>query len=133
MTEGYFPGSRQPIKPPAGGAPDPLAGREGKTFTIGGKSIELFTISQLAYYLNRKPVTIRKWEEKGVIPKATYAKPGANNDPRGRRRLYSREQVLVIVFAARDEGILDNPHAQISQTNFKTKVWTGFRELAAKR
>jgi hypothetical protein len=129
MPEEYFPGSRQPITPLSGPA-DPLAGRKGKEYTIGGKPVELFTISQLAYYLNRKPVTIRKWEEKGVIPKATYAKPGAGGDPRGRRRLYSRDQVVAIVTIADAEGILHNPHAQISQTNFKAKVWAEFKRLA---
>lgn len=129
MTEGYFPGSRQPV---TGLAPpkDPLGGATGKSFTIGGRAVELFTISQVAELLRRKPVTIRKWEEKGVIPKATYSKPGANKDPRGRRRLYSRDQVLALVTIADAEGILYNPHAQISQTNFKAKVWAEFKRLA---
>jgi hypothetical protein len=132
MTEGYFPGSRQPITPVAG-AKDILAGRKGKEFTIGGKPVELFTISQLAYFLNRKPVTIRKWEEKGVVPPATFAKPGAGGDPRGRRRLYSRAQVEAMVTIAEAEGILNNPHAQIGQTQFKAKVWAEFKRLAAQR
>lgn len=131
MTEGYFPGSRLPISDPV--AKDPLGGVTGKTFTIGGKPVELFTISQVAELLRRRPVTIRKWEEKGVIPPATYAKPGANKDPRGRRRLYSRGQVLALVTLADAEGILYNPHAQISQTNFKAKVWAEFKRLAAQR
>lgn len=129
MTEDYFPGSRQPI---TGLAPakDPLAGREGKTYTIGGKPVELFTISQVAEALRRKPVTIRKWEERKVIPPATFAKPGAGGDPRGRRRLYSRDQLVALVTLADAENILHNPHAQISQTNFKAKVWAEFKRLA---
>lgn len=125
----FFPGSNQPITPPAGSR-DLLGGREGKTFTIGGREVELFTISDLAAVLNRKPVTIRKWEEKGVIPKATYAKPGANKDLRGRRRLYSREQIEAMVTAAETEGILHNPNAQITKTNFRARVWTAFKEIA---
>lgn len=132
MTEGYFPGSRQPISP-ISGPRDPLGGRKGKEFTINHKTVELFTISDVAELLNRRPVTIRKWEEKGIIPKATFAKPGANKDPRGRRRLYSREQVTALVQIAEAEGILHNPHAQISQTNFKAKVLAEFKRLAAQR
>jgi hypothetical protein len=129
VTEDYFPGSRQPITDLAP-ARDPLGGLTGKQYTIGGKPVELFTISQVAEALHRKPVTIRKWEERGVIPKATFAKPGAGGDPRGRRRLYSRDQVLALVTIADAETILFNPHAQISQTNFKAKVWAEFKRLA---
>jgi hypothetical protein len=132
VTEGYFPGSRQPITP-ISGPKDVLEGRTGKVFTIGGRAVELFTISDVAELLNRRPVTIRKWEEKGFIPKATYAKPGANKDPRGRRRLYSREQVIALVTLADAEGILHNPHAQISQTNFAARVLSEFKRLAAER
>lgn len=130
--EGYFPGSSQPIAP-LSGPRDPLEGRKGKTFEINHKKVELFTISDVAELLNRKPVTIRKWEEKGVIPKATYSKPGANKDPRGRRRLYSREQVVALIQIAEAEGILHNPNAQISKTNFKQKVLAEFKRLAAQR
>lgn len=132
MTEGYFPGSRQPLTPVAG-LKDLLGGRTGKTYTINGKPVELFTISDVAEVLNRKPVTIRKWEERKVIPPATFAKPGAGGDKRGRRRLYSRAQVEALVTIADAEGILHNPHAQISQTNFKAKVWAEFKRLAAQR
>lgn len=129
MTEDYFPGSRQPVTPPAG-LRSPLDGHVGKTFTIGGREVELFTISQLAYYLNRKPVTIRKWEQDGVIPKATFVKPGANQDPRGRRRLYSRAQVEALVRIAGEEGILHDLHKQVSRTQFKAKVLSAFRQIA---
>jgi hypothetical protein len=132
VPEDYFPGSQQPITPLASER-DLIEGISGKQFTIGGRPVELFTISQLAEVLNRKPVTIRKWEEKGFIPKATFTKPGVGGDPRGRRRLYSRQQVKAIVEIAESEGILHNPHAQISQTNFKARVLAAFKELAAKR
>jgi hypothetical protein len=128
----FFPGSSQPISP-IGPPPDALAGRRGKTFTIGGKEIELFTISQLAFYLNRKPVTIRKWESEGVIPKATYSKPGINKDPRGRRRLYSRAQVEALVRIAAEEKILDDLHKQISTTQFKPKVLQAFKQIASQQ
>ena len=130
--QGYFPGSRQPITPP-GGLRDPLAGLVGKKFTIGGREIELFGISELADALNRKPVTIRKWEREGHIPNATYTKPGINKDPRGRRRLYSRAQIEALVKIAQEEGILHDLHKQISKTNFQAKALNAFRQIASQR
>jgi hypothetical protein len=126
----YFPGSRLPVTPPSG-PPDILRGREGKTYSIGGKDIELFTISQVAFFLNRKPVTIRKWEQEGTIPKATFVKPGANSDPRGRRRLYSRAQIEALIQVAHEEGILTDLHRQISKTQFKVKTWDAFKRIAS--
>jgi hypothetical protein len=114
------------------GLRDLLGGLSGKTFTIAGKEVELFSISELAEALNRKPVTLRKWEQKGIIPKATFVKPGANQDPRGRRRLYSREQVLALVRLADEEGILHDLHKQVTKTQFRAKAWAAFREIASK-
>lgn len=130
MSE-YFPGSRQPIPGSPAGPRDLLGGLEGKPFTISGKEVELFSISQLAEVLNRKPVTLRLWEQKGFLPKATYVKPGKDKDPRGRRRLYSREQVLALVQIAEEEGILFDLHKQISKTQFRAKALHAFREIAS--
>lgn len=126
----YYPGSNQQVAPVAG-LRDVLADYEGAVFKIKGKEVELFTISQLASVLNRKPGTIRRWELEKVIPKATYVKPGADQDPRGRRRLYSREQVLAVHQAAGEEGILTDMHKQVSKTEFSHKVWAAFRRLAS--
>jgi hypothetical protein len=130
MTD-FFPGSRQPVTPVAGFR-DLLDGEAGKTYTIGGREVELFTISQLAALLNRRPVTIRKWESEGHIPRATYAKPGKNKDVRGRRRLYSREQVEALVSIAEEEKILHDLHKQISRTKFGPKSLAAFKRLAGK-
>ena len=132
MTEGFFPGSRQPLGPVPGPPRDVLANVKGKTFTVRGREIELFTIGQVAQALNRSPQTLRAWERDHVIPNATYTKPGANGDPRGRRRLYSREQVEVIVAAAEATGILYDLSKRIGGTNFSERVYAGFKELAAK-
>lgn len=103
---------------------------EGKPFEIGGKSVELFTISQLAEVLNRRPVTIRTWEQKGIIPRATFVKPGINKDPRGRRRLYSRQQVEALVAIADEEGLLVDVHKQISKTQFQAKALSAFKRIS---
>lgn len=130
MTE-YFPGSRQVITPPAGPPPETQV-PPGKQYTIGGKPVELYTIGQVAEVLNRKPVTIRKWEREGVIPSATFVKPGANGDVRGRRRLYSRAQVEALLRIAMEEKILNDLHKQITKTEFKQKALAAFRELASR-
>ena len=127
----FFPESRQPIAPPAG-VPESLQLPAGKVFTIGGREVELFTIGQVARILNREPVTLRKWERLGTIPKATFVKPGANKDPRGRRRLYSRPQAEALLRIAMEEKILYNPNVQISKTQFTPKVFKAFKELVGK-
>jgi hypothetical protein len=125
----YFPGSRQKIAPPAG-PPDPLGGLTGTVTQVKGRPVELFTIGQLSQVLNRRPVAIRAWETEGVIPKATYVKPGKDGDKRGRRRLYSRAQVEALVRIAAEEGILHDKHKQISRTQFASKVLEAFRQIA---
>lgn len=130
--ERFFPGSRQPLTGPPG-LPDPLRGLEGRQFPVGNGTVELFTISQLAEALNRRPVTIRTWEQKGIIPKATYVKPGINKDPRGRRRLYSRAQVEALVTIAAEEGLLADVHKQISKTQFQRKALDAFKKIAGQQ
>ncbi|MAF59643.1 hypothetical protein CL631_02220 [bacterium] len=57
-----------------------------KDYVIDGEVKLLYTIGELARAIDKQPVTIRKWEEKGVIPPAKY-RDGSN------RRLYSAEQI----------------------------------------
>lgn len=130
MTE-FFPGSRVPLTgvpgiPSEYAIPDEF----GKDFEIAGKSMRLYSIGELAVILKRRPVTIRKWERLATIPKATFVKPGV--DARGRRRLYSREQVEAMLRIAMEEKILDVQTMQISKTQFTPKVFAAFRELAAR-
>lgn len=131
MTEGYFPGSRQPISLPSSGR-DVLDGLTGKVFTVRGAEVELFTIGQVAQALNRSAQTIRGWEKDGVIPAATFTKPGAGGDVRGRRRLYSRQQVEALVTAAEATKILHDTTRRIGSTSFTDRVFAAFKELAGK-
>ncbi len=95
---------------------------QGKFYTIKGERIELFTIGDLSAAIRKRPVTIRMWESKGWIPKANWRSPAPNghtipNIPARGRRLYTRQQVELLVRAA-DDFCLDN----------KAKAdWTGFR------
>lgn len=74
---------------------------------IVGKEREtkkMYTIGALSEALGNKPVTIRSWEAKGWLPKATYrtSKPRGEQVP-GKtvqgKRLYSQEQVMFLVKA----------------------------------
>jgi hypothetical protein len=129
VTEAFFPGSRIRATPPAG-LRDTLDGLTGKFYPVGNQQVELFTISQLAEALNREPVTVRGWEHKGFIPKATFSKPGKGGDVRGRRRLYSRAQVEALVSLAQEEGLLADKHKKITETNFAGKALLAFKQIA---
>lgn len=135
MTEPrYYPGSRRPIVDDATAAASSLrvlqsAGRE---YRIGDKTVRLYGIGDLAEALNRRPVTIRKWEKEGVIPSPTFNKPGTGGDPRGRRRLYSQAQIEGLVSIAADERILADTKKSVSRTQFKARAWALFKELTGK-
>lgn len=103
-----FPGKRMPKNRPNKKSEviitDRFNGAKPKTFKVGGEDRVFFTIGELAKALSRKPVTIRMWESRGWIPRATYRTP----KPRGvqipdksvqGRRLYSLEQVEFLMSA----------------------------------
>jgi len=137
MTD-YYPGSKMRAKtygeqqdyvelPQAEDAID----AKPRTAFLKGKEVEFYTVGALAQVLNRKPVTIRKWETEGIIPKPTFIAPSP--DKRGKRRLYTREQILGIKQIAREEGVLE-PNSNgawksLESTEFRAKVLSKFREL----
>lgn len=124
----YYPGSTTPIN-----TVRPERDRVGdwdedpRFYKVSGVEIEFFTVGHLSKALGRKPVTIRKWEADGVIPKPTYQRN--SEDPRGRRRLYTRAQVEGIVEIARQEGILKSHNRPIKNTMFTERVIKLFKEL----
>lgn len=134
-----YPGSKKPIKtfdsttsgPATQTVTDPLG--EGKKMRVGGTELEFFTIGDLARILNRKAVTIRKWETDGVIPKAVYILPSRIDDRRGVRRLYSRAQIEGLALIAQEEGVLQ-PNANgkwkaIEETEFRQRAYELFVSL----
>lgn len=130
----FYPGSRHPIiRHPnrhveAQKDPDRWDAKP-KVLKVGGVDMEFFTVGQLGMALGgRKPVTIRKWERTGVIPKPTFRKP--SDDPRGQRRLYTRAQVEGMQKIAEEEGILFAHAKPISQTDFTKRVIDLFKRLA---
>lgn len=130
----FYPGSRKPIiRHPnrvVDGPKDPHHwDAKPKVLKVNGEDREFFTIGQLGQALGgRKPVTMRKWEKTGIIPLPTFRKP--SDDPRGQRRLYTREQVEGMVRIAEEEGILMIHSKPITETDFTQRVIALFRELS---
>ena len=134
IAQEYYPGSRRPIvrhpnRNTEQQLPDPERwDAKPRVYKVRGTDVELFTVGQLAKALNRRPVTIRLWERQGIIPRSTYQRN--SEDPRGRRRLYSREQVEGMVQIAKEEGIHTTHQKPIASTNFTARVVALFRELS---
>lgn len=137
MSE-FYPGSKQKVRTfetpsePRSEATFKEFMRKPRLGTIKGNEIKFYTIGELADALNRKPVTIRKWEADGFIPKATFIAP--SGDKRGKRRLYTEAQILGLVQIAREEGVLE-PNARgswkpVTETNFRARAIELFTRLA---
>lgn len=96
---------------------------------LGDRYVEFFGIGDLGKALRRDAVTIRKWEAKGIIPKATFVISGKTAN--GNRRLYTREQVEVMVRIAEEEGLFDgDPRGiRITDTRFTERVKAAFQAL----
>lgn len=131
----YYPGSTRPIIRHPNRDVDRRFDRpewddKPLKLKVGGKEMEFFTVGQLGDALGgRRPVTIRKWERTGVIPKPTFRKP--SEDPRGQRRLYSRAQVEGMIRIAEEEGVLYPYSRPIKESEFTAKVIELFKELQA--
>jgi hypothetical protein len=130
MTE-FYPGSRKQRKSyeepeklvPQDEAEDFDLGKP-KIFLVNGQPAELFTLGVVARALNRQPVTVRKWESEGIIPRSPFVLP--SHDPRGQRRLYTRAQIEALRTVAEEEGVL-SPNANGKWKSIET---TSFREKA---
>lgn len=98
-------------------------------FTVGGKEVEFFSIGQLGKALgNRSPNTMRAWEKEGTLPKSPYVKP--SEDPRGRRRMYTRGMVEGLVRIAKEEGVFwPNKGIRLSDTQFSERAHELFVRL----
>lgn len=101
-----------------------------KVFLVNNTPTELFPLGAVARALNRKPVTVRKWESEGVIPRSPFMMP--SHDPRGRRRLYTRDQIESLRTVALEEGVLE-PNANgkwkaIDSTRFREKALEAWKK-----
>lgn len=138
MAEGFYPGSSRRRKAHVD-EPEPVVVQEdefilgkSKTFLVQGQPVEFYYIGDVARALNREAVTIRKMENHGDLPLSPYMSPGI--DDRGKRRLYTKQQIEALRRIAQEEGVL-YPSAKgkwkpIAQTNFTQKVKEAFRSMS---
>ena len=103
---------------------EPVWDAHSRVYAVKGEEREFFTISALATALRRESVTMRKWEERGYLPRARYRAPGAGKK---RDRLYTRAQIEGLVKIAKEEGLM-NPQKKkrIDQTNFADRAFRLF-------
>src|SRR6266478_1568793 len=136
MDEYYYPNSSRKKRHYEESLPQaPVKDEEGidlgkpRMFLVNGQPQELYPVGALARALNRKPVTVRKWESEGIIPRSPFLMP--SHDPRGQRRLYTRQQVDDLRRIAQEEGILEpSPGGKwrsVEKTAFKEKALKVFR------
>jgi hypothetical protein len=97
-------------------------------YLVNNQPVALYKIGSLAKALNRKSVTVRKWEQEGIIPLSPYKMP--SHDSRGQRRLYSLNQIESLRRVAYEEDVL-YPNAagqwkHIEKTNFKSRAAKAF-------
>ena len=101
---------------------------EGKYYDIPniGK-IRLYPISKLSQELTdagvpRDTQTIRKWEDKGIIPRPLFRV--------GQKRLYTKDQIDTIVKVAVQCNLRQG--ASIADTDFIDLVWKELEKVNAK-
>lgn len=129
----YFPGSSTPldfdVKQAKLEKEVALWDAKPMMFIVRGVPTEFFSIGQLGVALgNRSSNTLRAWEREGILPKSPYVK--SSQDPRGRRRMYTRAMVEGIIKIAKEEGVLyPNKGIRLSDTSFTLRAFDLFKEL----
>jgi hypothetical protein len=108
-------------------APEQLDLGPGQWMIARGTLTEFFTIGALARALNRKPVTLRKLEAVGQLPKSGWQ--DARVRGKGKRRLYTRAQIEAAVRIAAEEGILVETWRPVSKTRFRDRLIKAWKEL----
>lgn len=136
LKERFYPGSKQVRRALVEVSDEPAPetstsrwDRNPQTHYINGRPMELFTIGALAEALNRRPVTLRAWEAKGYLPKATFRSRGEKS-----KRLYMREQIEGLVALATEEGLIDPVKGRaIEKTRFPQRAHKLFSRLKGAR
>ena len=109
-----YPGKRPPAlrnQPPRGrSGPQELNDWDDhpRILKLDGVDTEFFTIRHVALALGRSARTIRTWEDKEILPPATFrsTKPHKSQIKQVGDRLWTRAQVEAMVEIARDDGVL---------------------------
>jgi hypothetical protein len=74
-----------------------------------GGMVDLFALSIMANALDRSPGTVRRLIALGVLPEARFWAPG--RPPYGRKRLWTREEVLAVADLVDELGLHTRPRA----------------------
>lgn len=131
----YYPGSDQKIPAPdkprttrERQKPQELADwdQHAHTYMVNGRRYEFFRIGALALALGRATVTIRLWEDQGIIPET---RRGPSEVPGKGHRLYTRPQIEGLWRIAINEGLIDGSR-RVNQTRFKERAEELFKALA---
>jgi len=130
-----FPGKREPVNRGIEPQPEPVEWDGKPTFYLfKGQKREFFTISHLSAALGRSPVTIRSWENKGLLPRSPYRTPRPQRgslpgkETKG-RRLWTRRQIDGILRIANEERVILNDKPPTPA--FASKVQALFTQLLA--
>lgn len=128
----YYPGTSTPItvrtRTSEPQDDDDLFARPRTDYTVNGRPFHCFAVGVLARAMNRHPVTIRRWEKEGVLPKTSFRSPKTQG--KGSARLYTREQIEGIVEIAKDEGLYDGSKP-VAETKFTERVRQLFVDIDA--
>lgn len=107
--------------------------------TLGGKEVEVFTISAFALALEKTIVTIRLWERKGYIPRAPYRlrSKTVKGQKTGGNRVYTRALIEAAVDEFTKRGLLGSARVEWNQhdelTDALVKRWKDITETESQK
>lgn len=121
-----YPGKTPPRNRPGGETYEEakclLSDLPSYEFIVDGDAKTFYPIRALKIIFNREPVTIRSWEDKGILPKPKFRTqaprgglPGKTNKG---RRLYSVDQIRFLITVSERHNMTDQQHAD----------WAGFKK-----
>ncbi|MMZ46493.1 hypothetical protein D1872_81100 [compost metagenome] len=98
--------------------------KTGKVYAVSGQEVILYPIAKLVDELKkagypRDAQTIRKWEDSGVTPAATFRS--------GKKRLYHRKQIDAFVRVAQECNIRQG--FSLASTDFSERIWEELEEV----
>jgi len=97
-----------------------------------GVDTEFFRVGALAQSLGLTSAAIRKWESQGRMPLSRYRSPAPKTHgvegkkPMG-HRLYTRDQIEIVILAATEAGVLDPDVTRPNWSKFTKIVVDGWK------
>jgi hypothetical protein len=124
-----YPGNTSPRNRPGGvkyeQRKEAKAGERTYEYRLPDGSLQTFyMIATVAKIFGREPVTIRAWEDRGVLPRPRYRTPKPRgkhlgNAPAG-RRLYTQDQIDFLVALCERCNMMD--HLKADWTKFRAAM-----------